>query len=199
MHRQVYYTISVEIVRDDANDQNEIRVNVDGNPALSAADGSLSNGTVTVGHVAVSSIEIDTVELHPLPAETDFVGSPSIATAAPSVATPPQPTATEGCSVPTSYNKSMPALATVSNGDLACLTAIQLDPIGHVEVLVNGLGVALGDGTPNSGCYFSNDGGATARQINDITAGDLLYWNGTIAGYQLSAGWRIDFNYNAAG
>ena len=53
--------------------------------------------------------------------------------------------------------------------------------------------VNLGDKTFD--CYFSNDGGTTARLVVDIEAGDILYWNGSIAGYQLDATDDIDISY----
>ena len=43
--------------------------------------------------------------------------------------------------------------------------------------------------------YFSNDGGTSARLIADIEAGDTLYWNGSIAGYELDATDDIDVGY----
>jgi len=67
---------------------------------------------------------------------------------------------------------------------------------GLVQVYVNGLGVGVGDGNKNAGCYFSGDGGTTARNIEDIEAGDILYWNGSIAGYELDSGDSIDFIYD---
>ena len=53
----------------------------------------------------------------------------------------------------------------------------------------------LGDGVKTTSCYFSGDSGANARAIADIAAGDELYWNGSIAGYELDASMKLDFNY----
>ena len=64
-----------------------------------------------------------------------------------------------------------------------------------VTVKVNGIEVNLGDGVKTESCYFSNDGGDTAKAIADIEAGDILYWNGSIAGYQLDATDDIDISY----
>ena len=64
-----------------------------------------------------------------------------------------------------------------------------------VTVKVNGIEVNLGDGVKTESCYFSNDGGDTAKAIADIEAGDILYWNGSIAGYQLDATDYIDISY----
>jgi len=66
-------------------------------------------------------------------------------------------------------------------------------------VSVNGLSQLTGDGTKVSvNCYFSADGGTTARAMKSIVAGDLLYWNGTVAGFQLASTDRIDFLYDVS-
>ena len=43
--------------------------------------------------------------------------------------------------------------------------------------------------------YFSADGGTNAKTIANITAGDSLYWNGSVAGYQLEASDDLDITY----
>lgn len=65
----------------------------------------------------------------------------------------------------------------------------------NVQILVNGVNVNLGDGAKNKACYFSADGGATARPIADIEQSDALYWNGSIAGYELDGLDEIDIIY----
>ena len=81
----------------------------------------------------------------------------------------------------------------------ACATPISATPAGgNVEVRVNGITYQPGDGTRTGvACYFSSDGGATARAITAIVSGDLLYWNGgsTNAGFNLTTSDRIDFVY----
>ena len=98
----------------------------------------------------------------------------------------------------TTANKAMAASTTTADGQQACATAITTTPAGdgYVAVLVNGIQQVLGDGVKTKDCYFSSDSGSTARTIATITAGDVLYWNGSIAGYQLAAATDvIDFNY----
>jgi hypothetical protein len=65
----------------------------------------------------------------------------------------------------------------------------------NVQILVNGISINLGHGFKNKPCYFSADGGVTARLIADIEAGDQLYWNGSIAGYELDTTDDIDISY----
>lgn len=97
----------------------------------------------------------------------------------------------------TTDNKNMTASVTTADNQSACATAIFSTPAGdgYVQVMVNGIQQVLGDGIKTRDCYFSSDGGTTARTIANITAGDTLYWNGSVAGYQLATTDFIDFNY----
>ena len=65
----------------------------------------------------------------------------------------------------------------------------------YVGVYVNGHLQVLGDGVKTKDCYFSGDGGSTARAITSITAGDTLFWNGTITGFDLATSDIISFTY----
>lgn len=67
-----------------------------------------------------------------------------------------------------------------------------------VIVKVNGLQVNLGDGAKDEACYFSADSGTTAKSVSAIAAGDVLYWMGSIANYQLEADDEIDIVYDAS-
>ena len=68
----------------------------------------------------------------------------------------------------------------------------------NVQILVNGLNVNLSDGAKDQPCYFSADGGTTARAIADIAAGDQLYWMGSIANYELDPTDEVDVIYDAS-
>lgn len=98
------------------------------------------------------------------------------------------------------YQRDLTPLAT--NGDYSS-TGITIDytPFSDsaVDVLVNGLGLSEADGDRDAAAvYFSNDGGATAKTIADIEAGDELYWNGDIAGFELTSDDTIDIMYERA-
>jgi len=69
---------------------------------------------------------------------------------------------------------------------------------GAVSITVNGLGANIGDGTKVEACYFSNDGGTSAKSIANISAGDTLYWNGSIAEFELDSTDEIDIVYQAS-
>ena len=71
----------------------------------------------------------------------------------------------------------------------------------NVQVLVNGISINLADGElekASQPCYFSGDGGLTARNIADIEAGDGLFWNGSIAKYNLDDTDDVDLLYEAS-
>lgn len=100
----------------------------------------------------------------------------------------------------TTSNKNMTASVTTADNQEATATTIAATPAldGYVQVFVNGVKVQVGDGTKVSVVsYFSGDAGATARSITAIVSGDKLFWNGSIAGYELDATDKIDFDYEA--
>lgn len=99
-----------------------------------------------------------------------------------------------GINVATDLNKT--SVETLNDGDSTEIS-ITYTPFSDssVAVKINGIEVNLGDGAKDSACYFSNDGGETAKTIANIEAGDILYWNGSIAGYQLDNTDDIDISY----
>jgi len=100
---------------------------------------------------------------------------------------------------PTANNKIMAASLTAADFSLACATAITSTPAGgsYVAVAINGVLQSVGSGVRTQSCYFSNDGGATARAFGAIVAGDNLYWVGSVAGFQLATTDQVDFYYDA--
>jgi hypothetical protein len=96
-------------------------------------------------------------------------------------------------------NRDMVASVTTADGQLATATTLASTIGAWVEVQVNGVGVEIGDGVKTKGCYLSGDSGTTARAYGALAAGDELYWNGSIAGYQLSATDRIDIIFDNEG
>lgn len=98
---------------------------------------------------------------------------------------------------PTKNDKGMAASLTSADNQIACATGITATPASgsFVTINVNGIQQILGDGVKTKDCYFSGDSGTTARAINAIIATDKLYWNGSIAGFQLATTDFIDFNY----
>lgn len=82
-----------------------------------------------------------------------------------------------------------------SGDDAASGLLVTATPDGAVRVKVQGLGQEVGDGVKTKDCYFSADGGTTARGLLSIQSGDQLFWNGVIAGFNLLTTYRVSFNY----
>jgi hypothetical protein len=99
--------------------------------------------------------------------------------------------------VTTSDKSQNPTTTANSNGQTTGLTITSTPALdSYVRVLINGIGAELGDGVKTLDCYFSDDGGTTAKAISAITAADTLYWNSLLAGYVLTNGTDIvDFDY----
>jgi hypothetical protein len=94
-------------------------------------------------------------------------------------------------------NKSMAANVTTADGQLATNTPIAALPFrdSYIIVTVDGHEVEVGNGVKTLDCYFSSDLGVSALQFSAIAVGAQLFWNGSIAGYQLEVDDIIAFNY----
>lgn len=97
---------------------------------------------------------------------------------------------------PVSSNKDAAAALTTADFQTTGIV-IASSPAGgsYVRVNVNGIGYTLGDGVKTKDCYFSADGGTTARAHSAIVATDTLYWVGSVAGFELATSDRIDLEY----
>lgn len=101
-------------------------------------------------------------------------------------------------SVIPSSNFEMNALSVITDNAQACATGLLSIPVSgsSIVVFVNGISVSVGDGDKTKSCYFSGDDGITARSLGSLAFGDLLYWNSSIAGYNLDAATdKISFVY----
>ena len=107
----------------------------------------------------------------------------------------PQPG--EGETVYSKANLNMAANTTTTDGSLACGVAIIDRPVSnsHVRVFVNGVDISTGGKVYPHDCYFSADDGVTERILGDERQGDKLYWNGSVANYNLDTIDLIDFIY----
>lgn len=106
------------------------------------------------------------------------------------------PSSSGGVLSTTDKNFTM-AFDTSGDGQFSGLT-ISGTPLtgGYVGVFVNGHQYEVGDGVTSScDCYFSVDGGTSARGLNSIVSGDGLYWNSSSAGTDLYTGWKISLYY----
>jgi hypothetical protein len=101
-------------------------------------------------------------------------------------------------------DKGWVGLLTVSDGDPASASTITNTPGdgSYVEAKINGVEYEVGDGVITKSCFFADPatptvprGFSTAHLNGQIQAGDKLYWNGSIAGVEILAGWRVSLNY----
>lgn len=95
----------------------------------------------------------------------------------------------------TNLNSWMVASVTTADEDEACATPVSAEPDGGIKVFLNGIEVTIGNAVKTQPCYFSGDGGVTARSLCDVAIGDKLYWMGSIAEFELNADDRLTFLY----
>jgi hypothetical protein len=94
-------------------------------------------------------------------------------------------------------DKGLTANDVTQDGGTASDTPISQTPIGYVSVYVQGQYLAVGDGTTNSSCYFGTNSTSpkSFSGPNSIQAGDYLYWNPSVAGFNLENDFLISLNY----
>jgi hypothetical protein len=90
------------------------------------------------------------------------------------------------------FDKNISPQNTNGDNQLTGVTISNL-PLGTVGVYVNGVEVELG--STSSSCYFSDDGGFTAKNLNNISSGDELYWNDSVSEYSLTTTDRVSLYY----
>jgi hypothetical protein len=102
-------------------------------------------------------------------------------------------------------DKNMTALAATGDEVLASNDTISNTPVNgsYISLFVNGKEYEIGDGLKTKDAYISGDGGSTARYFDSadgasVQSGDRIYWNSSVAGSQLDAGWRIALHYLVA-
>lgn len=89
-------------------------------------------------------------------------------------------------------------LGTSADGDPMGETGLSSTPGASATVMIylNGImirRVSYGDKTGS--VFFSNNDGQTAAERSALAAGSKLYWNGSVAGFQLQAGWSLKVVY----
>lgn len=131
-------------------------------------------GTDVANVAAFSALRVETVPANPTAAELFAVGAQGRLERRPVA------------SLALAQQGPFAAQTTTTDGDLASPTAVTLQPLGAVQVAINGESVPPSYGVTTGACFFSGDGGSTARAQGAIVPGDLLYWNGSVAGYELA-------------
>ena len=86
---------------------------------------------------------------------------------------------------------------TAGDGALASPVGIAYTPFLDSMVIarVNGLQTDISRTGEFAPLYFSGDSGTTIRNIADIVAGDLLYWNESAAGFDLEVSDDLEISY----
>jgi len=102
---------------------------------------------------------------------------------------------------PTSTDKELAPATTSGDASTTALTISATPALGgYVGIVLNkffAYKLANGDGErAASDCYFSGDGGTTAKAHAAIVAGDTLFWNGVVTGFDLVVATdRLSFIY----
>ena len=89
-------------------------------------------------------------------------------------------------------------VVTATTTDGTPIGTVSKNPHGEVLVEVNGISINLANGPSKvsiSACYFMDPSGVVVRGENEVNTGDVLYWNGSIAGYQLTTDDEIKIIY----
>lgn len=92
---------------------------------------------------------------------------------------------------------SLTALNTLVDNSTASNTSITHNPVGEVLVFLNGQKQKLGYNSVTAECYFATSSVSSARATEaDVLAGDYLYWNQSITGFELSNTDELSLYYN---
>jgi len=106
--------------------------------------------------------------------------------------------------IQTPDDKFLNSIATINDGDVASNGTITNTPVDgcYVEARINGIEYEVGNGVTTKVCYFADPatptvprGFSSSHPNGQVQAGDKLYWNGSIIGFQLLNGWRVSFHY----
>jgi len=94
------------------------------------------------------------------------------------------------------YQSSLSTLTSGNNSTTGITLSNTPSQYSRVQLFVNGQLQKIGDGTfSNVDCYFSNDGGLSALSFTSLVSGNVLYWNGVSAGFELDTTDQIDIIY----
>jgi hypothetical protein len=94
------------------------------------------------------------------------------------------------------YQSSLSTLTSGNNSTTGITLSNTPSQYSRVQLFVNGQLQKIGDGTfSNVDCYFSNDGGLSALSFTSLVSGNVLYWNGVSAGFELDVTDEIDIIY----
>lgn len=91
-------------------------------------------------------------------------------------------------------------IAVSTSGNDFVVTGVTLtstpNDYSRIEVYVNGQKQRLGDNDTSKDCYFGT-APLTPIALSALSLGDQLYWNGTIAGFELSTSDKVEIVYES--
>lgn len=91
---------------------------------------------------------------------------------------------------------------TSGNAAKISVAAFSSAPKGNIQVFVNGIVQTLSHSTSSGvdDCFiapFSATSQSSARALNAVETNDVLFWNGSVAGFNIESGDQITFAYQA--
>lgn len=99
----------------------------------------------------------------------------------------------------TPVQDQLSTLATTADGSPVSAVGLSVEPspVAIILVYLNGVGINhISYGDKSGSLYLSNDGGTTSVLRSAVTVGTQLYWNGSVAGFQLEPGWTVKVVYS---
>lgn len=101
-----------------------------------------------------------------------------------------------GGGTPTTQDKDLSPLATMGNDSPTGIFITDTPQSGsYVTVFIGPMAADVGDGVLTKDCYFGAVAGV-AKTFSTVVAGDQLFWNGLIAGYNLAPTDNVDLSYD---
>jgi hypothetical protein len=90
--------------------------------------------------------------------------------------------------------------AVSTSGDDSVITGVTLtqtpNSYSRIQIYVNGQLQRLGDADDTKDCYFGT-APSSAIALSSLSSGDQLYWNGLVAGFELTTSDKIDIVYES--
>lgn len=166
---------------------------------ITAGDGlSKTGNTLSLDLLAAGGLEINTAQLSLKVEDASLVLSANGVKVQHNGTSTATDTNGIKAAVPSSDKLNLTPLAVSADGGSTGISLSTAPADGsRVDVFVNGVGAAVGNGVKTLDCYFSSDSGATAKSFAALTAGDVLYWNGSSV-YALDTDDRVSVLYNGA-
>jgi hypothetical protein len=94
------------------------------------------------------------------------------------------------------YQLSSPSVTSGNDSITGITLSSTPNDYSRIEVYINGQRQRLGNGVTTLDCYFGTQSG-TPIILTDILSGYELFWNGVIAGFELSATDNVEIVYEA--